>query len=81
MTKLILIALLMSLSGCVTDQENQAEKYTDMSYKLRNCVQAQLDVMSNSDHVQKWDAELYNAVADRCEKWHGFSSTQTWRDK
>lgn len=74
--KSLLILSILCLSGCGKENKPDPfagqEKYSDMSYKLRNCAQEQLSVMAKSDHVQKWDAELYNAVADKCEDWYGF---------
>ena len=68
MKSLLFLSLLMV--GCSEKQDKQ-ELLSDYSYKVRRCAEDQLSAMSASDSVQKWDAELYNAVADRCEKWHG----------
>jgi hypothetical protein len=69
--KTFLILMVMILSGCMKEED---EFGTDEYFKKRphkavdKCIERHLGTMAIPDHVEKWDAELYKAVCDECEK-------------
>ena len=68
---LALALAVMVLSGCGKDENVYGTVAWDRknpTYAVNNCIKSHLDTMSQSDHVQKWDAELYKEVCKECEK-------------
>ena len=74
MNKLILIAVAaVGLSACVSKEvkeyqamENRYSTTHYAAYRTKDCIDQHLSSMADADHVQKWDAALYDSVAKEC---------------
>lgn len=72
---ILLLGVAAGLSACTSEavqkrEDAEADYHTRhySAYQTRNCIAAHLSEMAAADHVQKWDAELYNSVARQCDK-------------
>ena len=67
MLKYIVIGL--ALYTCACSNPNPDNKYVNdhrAQFYTSRCIQYHLNEMSDSDHVQSWDSELYKEVAKEC---------------
>jgi hypothetical protein len=76
MKRILLIAVAAAgLSACESDDVKEYQKMENQYHydhyaasRARDCVSTHLNAMSSSDHVQKWEASLYDAVARECNR-------------
>lgn len=66
MKYLMLIAGLF-LTGCMSENEKFYNAHRN-STAISQCIAGHLGSMSESDHVQRWDASLYEVVAKECRR-------------